>query len=75
MNTEELKMARIGPMRAEQHDLFAPVKKVVDDDDKDKPKKMSVLIERIALSLIQHLQTCRPSEYEVQNVLTYAVKT
>ena len=73
MNTEELKMARIGPMRADQHDLFAPVK-VVDDDDKGK-SKMSMLIERIALSLIQHLQTCHPSEYEVQNVLTYAVKT
>ena len=73
MNTEELKMARIGPMMAKQTDLFAPVK-AADDDGKER-SKMSVLISRIVVSLIRHLKMCHPSEYEVQDVLTYAVKT
>ena len=73
------KTAKIGPMRAIQTDLFAPVKPPVDEDEGGgkaaRKAKISMLISRIAVSLIRHLKKFHSSEYEVQNVLTYAVKT
>ena len=69
------KTAKIGPMRAKQSDIFAPVK--ADEDGKEAAlikSKMSVLISHVAVSLIRHLKSCHPSEYEVQNVLTHTVK-
>ena len=71
------KTAKIGPMRAIQTDLFAPVKAAAADEDGGEAaqkSKMSVLISHVAVSLIRHLKNCHPSEYEVQNVLTHTVK-
>ena len=71
------KTARIGPMRAKQSDIFAPVK-ADEEDGKEAAQmrsKMLVLISHVAVSLIRHLKKCHPSEYELQNVLTYTVKS
>ena len=69
------KTAKIGPMRADQTDLFALVK-AADEDGREAAlkSKMSVLVSHVAVSLIRHLKNCHPSEYEVQNILTHTVK-
>ena len=66
------KTAKIGPIRTKQSDVGSLVKG--DEDGNDTESKVSVLISHVAVSLIRHLKSCHPSEYEVQNVLTHTVK-
>ena len=76
MNTiEESKTARIGPMRAQVSDQFAPSRNNYDDtkkEDKAEQQRAKIIL---PASLEAQLRCNGPSDYEKQNVLTYTVET
>ena len=72
--TEESKTARIGPMRAQASDCFAPSHKYDDRKKEDEAEQQRVKI-TLPASLEAQLRHNSPSEYEKQNVLTYTVET
>ena len=73
--TEESKTARIGPMRAQASDQFAPSRNNYDDTKKEDEAEQQRVKITLPASLEAQLRCNRPSEYEKQNVLTYTVET
>ena len=73
--TEESKMARIGPMRVQASDRFAPSRNNYDDTKKEDEAEQQRVKIILPASLEAQLRYNSPSEYEKQNVLTYTVET
>ena len=72
-NTEELKMARIGPMREIATECFAPPSnddKKAEAETQQQKKKIN-----LPLKLVAQLRNILVSDHERQNVLTYTVES
>ena len=77
--TDEVKMAKIGPMRALSTERFAPAsnEKYTTDDTTGVEAEAEVQHKKIIIpyKLIGQLRWTRVSDYERQNVLTYALQS